>query len=81
MSDILDNESIDNNIVTIITDGKRYTSTSGSFNISQEQVFSNQSGMETIKYKFTFNGTFKASPLISDEVIEYKVKINGIVNF
>ena len=81
LSSLLDNESNDNNIVTIMSSGKRYTSTSGTFNISQEQVISDQSGMEMIKCKFTFNGTFKATSLTSDDVIENNVKINGTVNF
>lgn len=77
----LDNESVGNNIITIKRGGKLYTSTSGTFTISNEQSISNQDGMEIIKCKFNFNGTFKASTLTSSEILETDVKINGTVIF
>lgn len=81
LTSFINNDTDINNIITIISNGKKYTSTSGTFSLTEEQVISNQNGMEIVKCKFVFNGTFDVSPTLSSELIETNVKINGTVIF
>ncbi len=74
-------DSASDNSIHINTNGKMYTSTSGTYTLTQEQVVSSVGGSDVIKCKLTFNGTFEATPMGSFEVIETGVKINGTVVF
>lgn len=74
-------DSASGNSIHIIINGKAYTSTSGTFTLTQEQVMSSVSGTDMIKCKFTFNGSFEATPIDTFEVIETDVKINGTIIF
>lgn len=74
-------DSASENSIHITRDGKMYTSTSGTYTLTQEQVVSSVAGTDVIKCKFTFNGTFEVTTMGSFEVIETGVKINGTVIF
>lgn len=69
------------NSIWIILNNKRYTSTAGNYTISQEQLVSSVEGVDIIKCKFTFNGTFEVTPWDTFDVIETNVKINGTIIF
>lgn len=74
-------DSASDNSIHITANGKMYTSTSGTYTLTQEQVVSSIAGTDIIKCKLTFNGTFEATAMGSLEVVETGVKINGTVIF
>ena len=81
LTNITSNESDSNNTLAIRRSEKLYTSTTGTFTITDEQIISNQNNMEIIRCKFTFDGTFEVKDISTSEIIETGVKINGTIVF